>query len=462
MKRILMLSLLAGLVLGACQKKIDDPNPDPNPNPPPVGSNDDKLRKDSSVLYAKELYLWRTQIPNSFNGNNYADPNAIMEAIRQYSNEPGFSEPVDRWSFGVLKTEWDDVSSGIAADLGMGIFFRANNDLRVTYVEKEGAAAKAGVARSWRLMKINGNSNINTTNESINFIVNAIYGGTAATIEFQKPDGASETLTLNPVTYQEHPLILDSVYEVGGKSIGYMVFNSFLGNQQQIKGEFQQMFTEFAAKNVKELVVDLRYNGGGYVSLWEELANYLVPAASNGTIMYKQSFNSRYSDWDTAVNFTRKGSMNLEKLVFIISQNTASASEGLINSLTPHITTNIVGPSPSNGKPVGYFPLSALDWYVFPVSFRTVNSNNEGSYFDGFIPEEAIPDGLDKAWGDTEEDCLASALRFLTTGNFRTLSMAPERVTPEFLNSYEKLPPAKTWKVTIDDRRSLSNRVHLQ
>jgi C-terminal processing protease CtpA/Prc len=315
----------------------------------------------------------------------------------------------------------------------MGIFFRSNNDLRVTYVEKDGAAGKAGVQRSWRLLKINGNSSINTSDASINFIVNAIYGGNAATVEFQKPDGTTQEITLTPVTYQEYPLALDTVYSNGGKKIGYVVLNSFLG--------------------------DLRYNGGGFVSLWEEMGNYLAPTAANGKVMYRQSFNNRYaSQFDETVNFEKKGTVNPAKIVFIISQNTASASEGLINSLTPHTEVKIVGPSASNGKPVGYFPIPVGDWYILPVSFRTVNSNNQGSYFNGFIPESQVPDGLDKAWGDLTEDCLASAMKYLTTGSFRAANRESSRLTADYLESYQRLP-MKKMKVLVEDRYNLSEKL---
>jgi carboxyl-terminal processing protease len=73
-------------------------------------------------LYAKDLYLWYNQIPSIFNAQSYADPNAIMEAIRVYSNEPGFSAPVDRWSFGYKQTDWNNVSSGVSQDFGLCIF----------------------------------------------------------------------------------------------------------------------------------------------------------------------------------------------------------------------------------------------------------------------------------------------------------------------------------------------------
>ena len=79
------------------------------------GSVDDKL-KDTVVLDSKDVYLWYSQIPATFNGRNFADPNTIMGEIRQYSVEPGFPDPVDRWSFAVKQAEWDNISNGIGTD----------------------------------------------------------------------------------------------------------------------------------------------------------------------------------------------------------------------------------------------------------------------------------------------------------------------------------------------------------
>lgn len=375
-----------------------------------------------------------------------------MQAIRQYSNEPGFTEPVDRWSFAMLQKDWDNASSGISGDLGMGIFFRNSTDLRVTYVEPESAAGKAGVQRTWRLTKINGSTDINTSDASINFIVNAIYGGSAATITFLKPDGTSVELNLNPSSYQEQPLILDTVYKSGGKTIGYLVLNSFLGNIDQIKAGFQNSFNHFATEGVTDMIVDLRYNGGGYVVLQQELANYLAPNTVNaGTVMYKQTFNDILAQYNSTVNFAKKGTLSPSKIVFIISQNTASASEALVNIMKPHLDVKTVGPSPSNGKPVGYFEIPVGEWYVFPVSLRLVNSLGEGSYFNGFTPDKLVMDGLDKPWGDLTEDCLSSAMKYLTTGAFRFESRDTERSNPEALNSYNKMYSQKL-KVMIENR----------
>ena len=147
--------------MGSCKK--DNVNSNPTPPAPPVVV--DKI-KDTTILYARDIYLWNTQIPASFNAQSYSDPNAIMEAIRSYSNEPGFSAPVDRWSFAVKKSEWDNASSGISKDFGFNIFFRSNttDDLRVRFVEVASPAGKAGIKRGWRITKINGNTNMTTSN----------------------------------------------------------------------------------------------------------------------------------------------------------------------------------------------------------------------------------------------------------------------------------------------------------
>src|SRR5207237_6073111 len=119
------------------------------------------------------VYLWYNQIPTSFNARTYSDPNSIMTAIRQYSNEPGFNAPVDRWSFGMKQQDWDNLSSGISADFGLGVFFMAEGDLRVKSVERASPAGVAGIHRGWRITSINGNTDITTTNA--NFIVQNVF-----------------------------------------------------------------------------------------------------------------------------------------------------------------------------------------------------------------------------------------------------------------------------------------------
>jgi carboxyl-terminal processing protease len=418
-----ILAFVAGLgIFSSCQKKLDATSPAIGSTATDTGSVTAKI-KDSSLLYAKDLYLWYNQIPSTFNAQNYADPNAIMEAIRAYSNEPGFTAPVDRWSFAYKQTDWDNVSSGVSQDFGLGIFFRASDDLRVKSVESASPAGKAGIRRGWRITKINGSTSITTSDADINLIVKNVFQSNSTSFTFQKPDGTTTNITLNAATYQEHPVILDSVYTVANKKVGYFAFNSFLGDTTEIYNNFQKIFNRFSQQSVQDVIIDLRYNGGGYVDVSEKLADYLGNASADGNLMMTQKYNDKYTRYNTSTTFHKLGLVNLNRVFFIVSNSTASASELLINNLKPYLDVKLVGPSNTYGKPVGFFPVPVGDWYVFPVSFRTTNKNGEGNYFNGLNVDSKVADGLDKDWGDVNEACLASALKYISSGSFRTTGL---------------------------------------
>jgi hypothetical protein len=403
-----------------------------------------EVKNDTAANYARDIYLWYNNIPGTFNAHEFTDPNAVMQGIRAFSAEPGFSMPVDRWSFAMLKNEWDNLSSGIGGDFGMNIFFFTNTDLRVSYVERESPAGQAGIKRSWHIKQINGSANINATNA--NDIIRAVYQSTTSTFLFERPNATDTSITLKAASYREHPLLFDTVYNNGGNKTGYFVFNSFLGDTNEIKDEFARIFEKFNTQQVQDVVVDLRYNGGGYVSVQNLLANYLVPASGDHGVMLKEEFNDRYASFNVTQHFNKKGPLNLNRLFFIVTQNTASASELLINSLMPYMDVHLVGPSHTHGKPVGFYPIPVFDWYIFPVSFRTVNKNGEGNYFNGLNLSHQVIDGLDNDWGDTGEDCLQAVLHFIGNGNYARMDVTPQQrlgLTEEVQNLNARLAEPK-------------------
>ena len=464
--RLLTVFLFVISLLTACSKPdvSAPPSPAPTPTPTPVAvtTDPDKI-KDSVLLYTKDVYLWYNQIPSYFEARSYADPEAIMTTIRQYSTEPGFSAPVDRWSFAMKKTEWDNMSGGLGStfsstsaadgDFGFGVFFNAEGDLRVKSVEKESPAGLAGIRRSWRITKINGSTNITSSNSS--FIITNVYESTQSTFTFIKPNGASVDITLNAAHYKEHPVYLDTVYTINSKKIGYLVFNSFLGDTVEINNEFNRVFSKFASQNVSDVVVDLRYNGGGYVSVQERLANYLITSSANNSLMMKEQYNDKNAAYNSSTFFRKTGSLNLNRVLFIVTNGTASASELLINNLKPYMDVKLIGPSNTHGKPVGFFPIPVGEWYIFPVSFKTTNKNGEGSYFNGFAVDSKVNDGLSKDWGDVTESCLASAVKYITGGTFRT---SGEEIFQELLPQVKisnSTLDAPSFKGTIETRRHL-------
>ena len=438
-KRLLLASIVSLALLQACKKNKDVSASDPAPTSGTTSSAD-KI-KDSTIADARDIYLWYNQIPSTFNARSYADPNAIMEAIRQYSNEPGFSTPVDKWSFGMKQTDWDNLSNGVSADFGMNVFFMQEGDLRVKSVERGSPAGNAGIHRGWKITKINGSTNIATANAD--FISNAVWNSANGSFTFQKPDGSSVDISLAAATYQEHPVYLDTVYSIASKRIGYLSFNSFLGDTTEVYNEFSRVFNKFVSAGIGDLIVDLRYNGGGYVSVQQKLADYLVPSSSNGQLMMKEQFNDKYTQYNSVDNFQKLGSLNLTRIYFIVSHNTASASELLINNLKPFVNVQLVGPSKTYGKPVGFFPVPVGDWYVFPVSFRSTNNQGQGNYFNGMDLNSQVADGLDKDWGDLTESCLQSAIQNITTGSFRTASTSGETVRIQSVNDVLSAPEFK-------------------
>ena len=441
---LVLLCIIIG-ALPACKKGNLNSDFTSAPDPSTPVSVSDKL-KDSSLAYARDIYLWYNQIPSSFDAKSYEDLDKLMIGIRQYSTEPGFSQPVDRWSFAIKQTEWDNISSGIAGDFGIGVFFMAPGDLRIKYVEKESPAAKAGILRGWRIVKVAGSTDITSANAD--FLVSKIYNSSSTGFTFQKPDNTTTDITLTAANYLENPIFLDSVYTVNTKKIGYLSYNSFLGDTAKTYAEFQRIFNRFATQNINDVVIDLRYNGGGYVTVQNKLANYLVVTSANGSVMMKQQYNDKYPQYNETTTFRKAGALNLNRVFFIVSNNTASASELLINNLKPYMDVKLIGPSKTYGKPVGYFNIPVGEWYIFPVSFRSTNKNGEGNYFNGLALDVQVADGLDRNWGDLEEAALSAAVRYITTGSARLATTAPYMENPE-IESANKILSQSSFKGAV-------------
>jgi carboxyl-terminal processing protease len=419
----------------------------PVSQPPSTGTSATTAQL-NQVAFQKtqNYYIWASQLPANLDYASFADPAAIMTNIRQYSTEPGFNGPVDRWSFAMKKTEWDQISGGMSAatvstagDMGITVFFRAEGDLRVRLTEPNSPAGLLGVRRGWKITKINGNTNITTGNAQ--FIIDNVYNSNTASFTFAKPDGSSVDLTLNAGHYTKKPLYMDSVYTTPSGKAGYFVYNSFLGDMNQSAAEYARVFNKFSAEGITNLIVDLRYNGGGYVDLQEKLANYIINSSANGGMMMQQIYNTAHSAENRTSNYQKLGNVNLSKVYFIVSKSTASASELLINNLKPYMDVRLIGTSNTHGKPVGFFPIEDGEWYVFPVSFKTVNKNGEGNYYNGFAPNAIVADGLDKDWGDINESSLQSALRNISNGNYRGGSQ----------NEYYESPAVSAGNTALDD-----------
>lgn len=421
----------------ACKKK-DAAEPDPVPAVELTKEQKEELLKDSVYLYTKTVYLWEDVLPNSFATRGYKTAENVLEALTQYKKDAS-GQAVDRYSFldrtGAVSEE---IQEGLAGDFGFDIRYTAENDLRVKLVQPGSPASAAGIDRGWRILSINGNSNISQpVLQPSNFrVLIEALAGNSITLSLRKPDNTETSITLQRKQYALDPISFSKVYTTGnGKKVGYFVFNSFIAiNNNNLptatKSRIDAVIANFNAAGISEMIVDLRYNGGGSVETAEYLTDLLVPASANGKLMYSYNMNKYlasekiFKEAFAPVNVSKKGSLNLSNVYFITTGGTASASELLINNLKAYMPVWLIGEQRTYGKPVGFFPISIFDTDLYAVSFETLNSKGEGRYYSGISVNRTERDDLLEPFGSTAEDCLAQALYHAENGAFSTRTIA--------------------------------------
>jgi carboxyl-terminal processing protease len=439
-KTIYLAMILATL---ACQKKNSI-----TPSPSGTSYNSDATPKrsvakdlrDSVYFWSETIYLWYKDLPNAqiLKPTSKASPEAVMEAVRSFSEKGPTGTNRDRWSFVMKKADWDNVASGKSFDHGLYYRFAANGSLYVRQVFKNSAAGLAGVQRGWRVIRIAGLSPTANDSNFATALSKALSNNTLE-VEFELPNGSTKQLSLTATDYKTDPIQAVKVFEENSKKIGYFNFTDFLGSNTAT--ELNSLFDGFRAKGVTDLIIDLRYNGGGYVALAQQLLNHLAPTAANGKLMYSFQYNDKLSTLSKPVNFSLTNNIKLDKIVVITTRNSASASELLINSLKPHADIKIVG-SASHGKPVGFPVIPVMNYVVAPVAFKTINSKGEADYYEGFTPDYPETDDLSHTFGDPQERCLKTALEYIKTGKVTTSSSKSARMAAiEAQNIYNQNMP---------------------
>lgn len=463
MKKIAFGILLAAGFFAGCKK---DKNNNNGGGAPKTGSTFDLIR-DSVYLYAKEDYYWYNNMPsyNTFNPRSFTGSTDIqalqneVNAISQTNQYEYYAAAAGeaKYSFideGQVSTEL----GGTNSNFGFAPLYNEINDLRIKYVYPGSPADMAGVKRGYKVLAINGNSAIDydgADGTNTNFVINAAFNSNTITMTLQRNNLSTFQVTLNAADYTINPVITYKTIALpNNKIVGYIVFNSFTSDDNA-DPKLDQAFGYFQSQGITDLVVDLRYNGGGYVSTAEYIDNLIVPASKNNTTMYAYHFNDILAnnfkninepmlshqvrrdgsnhlynlaqiDYSVAANtekFTKKGSLNLSRVFFIVSGSTASASELTINNLLPHMDVQLIGTT-TYGKPVGFFDIDINKYQMYIPEFETKNSAGQGGYYAGMTPGTGSYPGIKdyddvtKEFGDTTETLLHHALTYVRKGTY--------------------------------------------
>jgi carboxyl-terminal processing protease len=524
------------LIFIGCKGKGETGEPDPGITKvetpvdvvPSTGTVNERI-KDSVYLYARQVYLWWDKLPSYevFNPRKYSSLDAELYGITRYGINPATKLPYEfspnsdgsdsrepKYSYisdittqnpvayiPARRSSVDLEGNGYDFGLLLGIFGKKDSyRVSIKAVYPGSPAAAAGFKRGDKITKINNKSFGTDYDNEINFINQALYNSSSVTLSGTTVTNASYSRSLSRQSYSSSPVYKDSVYTSGTKIIGYFAYGRF-SDESNSNDKLAKVFTRFSQAGVTDLIVDFRYNGGGYVTTAEYLTNLIAPSSLNGKVMFKEYFNQLmqqkkatilqkqpllnafgdyqyvggrlvtyadidYSEKSRVTYFEKAGTLNsLKSVVFIVSNSTASASELVINSLKPYLNVKIVG-STTYGKPVGFYPIRINKYDVYLSMFETQNSKGEGGYYAGFTPDTGTStfddDDLDYDFGDLREDSFAAAYNYVTKETFTSQNKSAGAISAkkpaEIMDSGTRLFQSQEFKGMIQQPYKLLKR----
>lgn len=404
--------------------------------------------------YIDQKYLWYGEVPNvNPSAANYSNEGDVFTSLDSYFNDlltravTPSNVLKDQFSFIYPTAAWDQlINSGAALGYGIEWHFTSPTPprgIRVAYVHLASPAATAGVLRGDTLVLADGVSADTSTQQGVDSLNNALFPAVAGphTFRFSRAGVVRPDVTLNAgsvaLTPTEH-----RVLSVSGNSVGYLLFNDHVLTAEQ---PLINAFTAFQGAGVTDLVLDLRYNGGGYLYIASQVA-YMIAGATrtNNQVFERTLFNNKRSGENADTGFidlacvpdanfqcTSNASLpvlNLSRVFVLVSGSTCSASEAIVNGLRGiNVDVRLIGTT-TCGKPYGFFGQDNCGISYFPIEFQGVNAVGFGDYADGFVPGGSggvgsnVPgctanDDLDHALGDPAEGQLAQALFHRASGS---------------------------------------------
>ena len=397
-------------------------------------SDDDNnnFSRDSKNIYEtidetmNEWYLWNKDLPN-LSPSNYSSANEYFENL--LVNQ-------DKWSYIANLDELIAyLENGTYVGYGLAFKYDLNGDLRVKLIFEESPLAKKGISRGWKLVEINDFIIPNNSTENERKRVLDELEKSSSTFIFENNLGEQKTITANQQEIDQNSVLKYDVISYEGTQVAYLAFDSFLNSSESALNE---AFEEFRAKEAKELVLDLRYNGGGSTTISNQLSSLITGNLYEGEVYSKVFHNDSKNDKDFTYAFSKQSSAYGFNRVFIITtERTASASEMVINGLaaSPYLGPEnviLIG-SKTHGKPVGMyvFEEKELNLAIVPISFSITNVDDKGSYFEGIPVDYKISDDLSRDFGDIDETNFRAALEYIKNNNFPVITAAKALSTKE-------------------------------
>ena len=404
--------------------------------------------------WTNDLYLWYSEVPD-IDPSGY-QPADYFPLLKTSAKNPSGAAK-DKFHFTEKTSDWESLSQS-NVDVGYGVQFEVLSPtvprhIVVAYTEAGSAASQAplNVARGAVVLAIDGND-VNTGTQAgvdaLNAGLSPALAGETHTFQIQDVGTTtSRSVTLTAATVTTHSVGLKQTFVTATGTVGYLLFNNQLA---QAETELVSAINDLKSAGVTDLVLDMRYNGGGYLDIASELAFMIAgPQMTAGQTFELIQFNTKHPSTDPVtgsaiaptpfftttlgLSVTRGQALptlNLQKVYVLTTSGTCSASEAVMNSLQGVGVQVIQIGTTTCGKPYGFYPQDNCGTTYFSIEFQGVNARSFGGYSDGFVPETATPassgtsstlpgcvvqDDFTHALGDQNESLLFSALSYRAT-----------------------------------------------
>jgi len=440
MKNINFFLLFAVLFITSCKKEEVPPVVTPVTIPKATDVN--------KFIYngLRDYYLWNSQIPELVD-ENYQNTDSLNLFLNKYTDPQELfthllyqPEVIDKWSFLVEDAKIiDDWISGTSKTMGYDFMLRKLNGTiygAVRYVFSGSPAEKAGLKRGDIFITVNDQAITATNYQSLLFDTE-IYQLGMATIVNNVIIPGNKSASMTAIEMQENPINKDTIFTFENQKIGYLVYNGFNADYDI---QLNNVIKEFKDATIDQMVLDLRYNGGGSVLSSIYLASMIYGTDETKVFArakYNEGLEEYFLDQDGASaldnTFTKTiekteftpsaaiNTLNLKKIYIIVSNNTASASELLINGLRPYMNVTVIGIN-TYGKYTGSATIRDWDekgnvnpnhkYAMQPIIVKYANVEGVSDFVDGLTPNIIAEEDLAHLlpFGDPNETLLSIAL----------------------------------------------------
>jgi C-terminal processing protease CtpA/Prc len=407
--------------------------------------------------WTNQYYLWYNEVPNTYKMADFKSALDYFAVLKTPALSPS-GQPKDRYHFTYTTAEWDAMQTrGIS--LGYGVTWSRSTNAGaprtwlITAVEPGSPAAAAGLLRGDMLTRVDGVDFVNVVDAASIAKINAGLfpesAGTAHQFGLQR-GGVAFDVTMTGAEVRVSPVKNVKVIETPTGKVGYLTFDTFNAVSEK---QLVDAFTTFKQAGVNDLVLDVRYNGGGLLYIASQLA-YMIsgPELTSGKVFERSQYNDktpadqpimfRSTAWGFASSDPiRTGTplpyLGLKRVTVLSTAGTCSASESVINGLRGADIEVIQIGGTTCGKPYGFTPVPNCGTTYFSIEFKGVNHKGFGDFTDGFAPTCQVSDDLSRPVGDQNEGLLSAALAYRdsrscpVSGTSRARTVPMQIVRPE-------------------------------